>query len=80
MKKLSLALYLWLENENYHGHNSVLNWMFNLYEGKYFQEFWGMIAVLEAPVYTVNFERDPKTGEWSKKKYKMVVKFEEVKE
>jgi len=80
MKKLALALYVWLENENFHSVNSILNWVFNLYKSKYFSEFEGMKLVLENPVYTVNVERDPKTGEWSTKKYKMIVKFQEVKE
>lgn len=75
---LNLA-YSFLEDHNHHAICSVINWIYPLYPTSYYkQDLTNISYVMGQNTYMVNIERDDNTGEWSQKKYRCIVTFEEA--
>ena len=73
-------VYSFLEDHNYHSLCSVLNWVANLYPTSYYMDDLKNIQyeMMNRGEVLVNVTRND-DGSWTQKKYRCIVKFEEVK-
>lgn len=77
MSNIINRFYDYMESINHHSVCSVINWIFDIYPVKFQSEFEGMKGILENHSFIVNVTRNDETGEWSTKRYRMKVIFEE---
>jgi hypothetical protein len=72
-------VYYQLEDENFHSLNFMLNWMYDLFpNSRYYGDCIRLQDIVKDKVYEVKVRSDV-AGSWTTKKFKMVIKFEEVK-
>ena len=75
---ITKLFYAFCEDHNQHALCSLINWVVEIYDTRYMDDLNNIKWLFANREYIINVKRDDNTGEWTTKKYRAVVTFEEV--